>query len=109
MVFLLNPCAIDGLSAIRLFLLAYSLFRTCFFADKTIDSLLVLVPFTPAKDLLVPFAILDLTRGDGAILARGITDEPEAARCAPSLAMTREREILGFRLTKIFGFSGTRA
>ena len=36
-----------------------------------------------------------------------VVDEPEAALCAPNLAITREREIRGLRAMSAFGFGGT--
>jgi hypothetical protein len=91
-----------------------SLCLTCFFALIN-TSLPRPALFPPAYERLVAVAILDRTRGARTALlplARGIlelvaaaaegrNDDEEvvadAARCAPSLAMMREREMRGFR------------
>jgi hypothetical protein len=99
----------------RLRLRTNSLCLTCFFALIN-TSLPRLALFPPAYERLVAVAMLDRTRGARTALlplARGIlelvvaaaavgrNDDEEvvvdAARCAPSLAMMREREMRGFR------------
>jgi hypothetical protein len=103
----------------RLRLRTNSLCLTCFFALIN-TSLPRPALFPPAYERLVAVAILDRTRGVRTALlplARGIlelvvaaaaavgrndddADEEvvvAAARCAPSLAMMREREMRGFR------------
>jgi hypothetical protein len=103
----------------RLRLRTYSLCLACFFAlIKT--SLPRLALFAPAYERLVAVPMLDRTRGDRTALplARGILEPPverdnveelalvlvvavvvvAAARCAPSFAMMREREMRGFRV-----------
>ena len=106
------------LPVMRLRLRTNSLCRTCFFALIN-TSLPRPALFVPAYERLVAVVILDRTRGARAApaLARGIfelaaatavarnddgnVDEEDvvaaAARCVPSLAMIREREMRGFR------------
>ena len=108
------------LPVIRLRLRTNSLCLTCFFAlNKT--SLPRAALLAPAYERLVAVDILDRTRGARTAppLARGIFEPPAvatvgrddgnfdkvlvevevaAARCAPSLAMMREREMRGFRV-----------
>jgi hypothetical protein len=102
----------------RLRLRTNSLCLTCFFALIN-TSLSRPVLFAPAYERLVAVAILDRTRGPRTAppLARGIfeleaaaaegreddnADEEvapaAAARCVPSLAMMREREMRGLRV-----------
>lgn len=107
------------LPANRLRLRMYSLCLTCFFALIS-TSLPRLALFVPAYERLAAALMLDLARGvrtpppplalagilepprENAI-AEGVADEEDAAvaaaaaRCAPSLAMMREREMRGFR------------
>ena len=104
------------LPVMRLRLRTNSLCLTCFFALIS-TSLPRPAVFEPAYERLVAVAILDRTRGARAAppLARGIfelvvatavgrdddiADEEvvaPAARCVPSLAIMREREMRGFR------------
>jgi hypothetical protein len=118
----LPPCSPPTLAPIvlpvmRLRLRTNSLCRTCFFALIN-TSLPRPALFVPAYERLVAVVILDRTRGARAAppLARGIFEPAvataaarndgkvaeedvvaAAARCVPSLAMIREREMRGFR------------
>ncbi len=103
------------LPANRLRLRMYSLCLTCFFALIS-TSLPRCTFFVPAYERLAAVPMLDRVRGVRIVLppaARSGTLEPppaaerenddaegvaeDATRCASSLAMTREREIRGFR------------
>jgi hypothetical protein len=110
-----------ALPAARLRLRTYSLCLACFFALIN-TSLPRLAFFVPAYERLAAVPKLDRTRDDRTALlplARGILEVPltvavaaavavvecddedvavDAARCAPSLAMMREREIRGLRV-----------
>jgi hypothetical protein len=115
-----KPLAPTALPANRLRLRTYSLCLTCFFALIS-TSLSRLAVFAPAYERLVAAPMLDRTRSVRTAPpplalagifepparaaaaeresddAEGVVDEAAAARCAPSLAMMREREMRGFR------------
>lgn len=120
-----KPLAPTALPANRLRLRTYSLCLTCFFALIS-TSLPRLALFAPAYERLAAVPMLDRTRRVRAAPpplalagifeppapppppppaaveresddAEGMEDAAAAARCAPSFAMMREREMRGFR------------
>jgi hypothetical protein len=92
----------DPTGAARLRLLAYSLCLALFFALTIIPSP-VLAIFAPATLCLFPAPMLDRVLP----LAAFDIDDPDAARCDASFAITFEREIRGFRPGSTFAFIGT--
>ncbi|THH29098.1 hypothetical protein EUX98_g5091 [Antrodiella citrinella] len=106
---------LDVPAVILLFLLAaISLCLTRFFAPAIKSPpALFLAPaaLTPPIDrLATPAPMLDLVRDFAlGVAPAGVNPPPvfPAARCAPSLAMTRDREIRGFRPMGALGFGGT--
>lgn len=91
-------------AAVRLLRLIYSLCLARFFAAPRIPSAPALArpDFTPPNDLRAPKLERVRPAGDDAFPCA-------AARCAPTFAMTREREMRGLRATSAFGFGGSTA
>lgn len=105
---ILFPRPIELPAAARLFLLAWiSLCLARFFALMTTSPPeATRWPLTPSERRGAP--ILDRKRPPlEFVLDFDAVEAPLAARCCPTFAITREREMRGLRAMSVFGFGGT--
>lgn len=102
------PTALPAAALLRL--RTYSLCLALFFAlIKTLPPALPLPPLLPPYDGLFPTPApkLDLVREPEEPATPALVADVDAARCDASLAITREREILGLRPGSALGLTAT--